>query len=351
MAARTGVTGIDPDSWQVTILSLPKRFSRGKAYGFCNGYAVGQAETARAKSLACWWPEGKPELLTLEGQEYLTTGRARGDVIPGHWRDKDSNMRAVAWKVRDSVVSATILHEKTYNRSWCTASGGGAIVGMGTPPAEPGRRARDVGLFWRDGASPEVLSAEEDVALYATDGTRAAGSVNGRAALWPSFASAPIDLAPEKMPLSDVEAFDGDIQVGLAWKGLCARAGIWHGTAASFVDLTPKGFQTSRAYGAAGGYQVGFVRQKDTTRNGSTGCDNAAVLWQAAADRWFDLNALLPAKKYNASVAWSIEIHADVVQVCGEASRYEPYHAGTPHESHAVPVAHPVIWQARLINA
>jgi len=66
------------------------------------------------------------------------------------------------------------------------------------------------------------------------------------------------------------------------------------------------------------------------------------------ADRWFDLNALLSTKKYNASVAWAIEIRGDAVHACGEASWYEVSDPGTAQESHFVPVAHPVLWTARL---
>jgi hypothetical protein len=87
MAGAPGVTGIDPESWQITILPLPKRFSRGTAHGFCGGHPVGCAETARARSLGCWWPGGEPELLTLEGYQDLATGRASGEVIPGQWRN------------------------------------------------------------------------------------------------------------------------------------------------------------------------------------------------------------------------------------------------------------------------
>jgi hypothetical protein len=93
---------------------------------------------------------------------------------------------------------------------------------------------------------------------------------------------------------------------------------------------------------------VGFVRRKDTTPNGSGGDDNRAVLWQGAGDRWFDLNALLPAKTYNASVAFAIEFRDNMVLICGEASRYEIKDPGTPQECHIVPIAHPVLWTAQL---
>jgi hypothetical protein len=349
MAGDGGVTGIDPASWQVTILPLPKRFSRGSALGFCGGHPVGRAETARARSLGCWWPEGAPELLTLAGQKDVATGCAAGDVIPGHWRNATTAaMGAVAWRVHEGQLVATELHDGTYASTWATAAGGGAVVGSASPRATPGQRAHKIGLVWRAGAAPTAVAAAGDVSLFATDGTRLVGSVHGRATLWPTATAAPVDLAPEAMPMSEVQALDGELQIGIAWKGMCARAGFWRGTAASFSDLTPMDFEAGRAFGATRGFQVGFVRRKDTTRNGSTGSDNRAVLWQGAADRWLDLNALLQAKKYNASVAWAIEIRGDAVQVCGEASRYEVSNPGTAQESHFVPVAHPVLWTARL---
>jgi hypothetical protein len=349
MTDAAGVTGIDPGSWQVTILPLPKRFSRGAAHGFCGGHPVGRVEAARAPSLGCWWPGGEPELLALEGQKEVATGRASGDVIPGQWSKKTTGaMGAVVWRPHGGRLVGTDLHDRSYESTWAMGAGGGATVGAGSPPRKPGQRGHKVGLVWREGVKPTVVAGAGDVSLFATDGTRLAGSLDGRAALWPSATAAPIDLAPEGLPASEVQEFDGELQIGIAWKGMCARAGLWRGTAASFRDLTPKGFASGRAYGGTRGFQVGFVRAKDTTRNGSTGNDNRAVLWHGAADRWFDLNALLPAKKYNASVAWAIELRGDAVYVCGEASRFEVRDPGTPQESHVVPVAHPVLWTARL---
>ena len=348
MAGDAGVTGIDPDSWQVTILPLPKRFSRGTAIGFCGGHPVGCAETARAKSLACWWPGGQPELLTLEGHQYLAAGRAGGDVIPGQWIDqKSGGLRAVVWRLQGGRLVGASLHDSQYENSWATAAWGDAAVGIGELPRKPDQRGLKVGLLWRAGEQTDVAGAG-DVTLLATDGTRVAGSLDARATLWPSTTSAPIDLAPAGMPMSEVEALDGEQQIGIAWKGMCARAALWRGTAASFTDLTPKGFEFGRGHAGAGGFQVGFVRAKDTTRNGSAAVDNRAALWQGAADRRVDLNALLPAKKYNASVAWAIEIRGDAVRICGQATRYEVSDPGTPRESHFEPVAHPVLWTARL---
>ena len=348
MAGKPGVSGIDPESWRVTILSLPKRFTRGTALGFCGGYAVGRAEGGRGKTVACWWPGGEPELLTVKGQNVLGVGNARGDMIPGQWTNASGTMGAVAWRFDGKRLVAAELHDRSYESTWAIAAGNGVAVGTGRPNAKKGEYVRKVGLVWRDGANPMVVAAAGDVSLMATDGVQLAGSVHGRASLWPSAAAAVIDLAPGKMPMSEVQALDGQLQIGVAWKDFCARAGIWRGKAASFQDITPKGFQTARALDGTQGYQVGFVRKKDTTRNGSTGDDNRAVLWQGAPDKWFDLNALLPAKTYNSSVAWAIEIRGDVMQICGEARRYEMSHPGTPQEAHAVPVAHPVVWTASL---
>jgi hypothetical protein len=350
MKRDSGVTDIDPQSWQVAILPLPKRFSRGMALGFCGGHAVGRAEALRGGSVGCWWSGGQPELLALAGHKEVAAGGAAGELIAGQWkRSKSGAMGAVVWTLRDGALEGANRHEPAYERSWATGAGGGAVVGVGRPPGKLGQRARSVGLVWQAGGAPAVVSGAGDVQLFATDGTRVAGSVDGHATLWPSPAATPIELAPAAMPASEVQALDGELQIGIVWKGMCARAAFWRGTAASFVDLTPAGIQTARALGAAQGYQVGFVRTRDNTRNGNAGCDNRAVLWQGAADRWVDLNALLPADKYNASTAWAIDIRGDSVRICGEASRYEADRAGTPQESHFVPVAHPVLWTARLM--
>jgi hypothetical protein len=329
------------------VLQLPQRCAPVGMHG--DGHAVGHAETPRSGSFGCWWPDRKPERLSLEGRKYITSGRAGGNIIPGLWREKSSEMRAAAWIAHHGQLVARILHTNAFDQTWGSASGGGVVIGMGRPPATPGQYTRAVGIVWRGEDEPVTVAADGDVALYATDGTRLAGNVHGRAMLWPSPNAAPVDLSPKGMQMSEVQALDGELQIGTAFKGFRARAGIWRGTADSFVDLTPNGYQTARASGALRGYQVGSVRRKDTTRGGSAGSDNCAVVWQGSADRWVDLNALLPSATYNASTALAIDIRGDVLQIGGEASRYQLYHPG-PQESHAVPVAHPVIWTARLIQ-
>ena len=338
------VTGIDPASWQLTLLPLPKGFSRGAALGFCGGHAVGRAEKLRGGTVGCWWQDGKPQLLTLPGHDELAAGHARGATIPGHWRTRATGaMGAVAWTLRNGALSGQALHDAAHGNTWATATGGSAVVGIGSPP-----RGRKVGLVWRNGAKPELVQADGDVALYVTDGTRLGGSVSGRATFWASAAAQPVDLNPPGCSMSAVQAIDGAQQIGQAWSGMCPRAALWEGTAASFRDLTPDGFEAGGALDGTHGFQVGFVRARDTTPNGSSGSDNRAVVWQGGAGRWFDLNALLPAGKYNASLASAVEVRGDAVLISGEASRYESMHPGTPQETHTVPVAHPVLWSARL---
>jgi hypothetical protein len=349
MARSTGITGIVPDSWQVTLLPLPKRFTRGVANGFCGGHAAGLVEAARGKRVGCWWPEREPELLALEGFKEVSAGMAAGSVIPGHWNNSATGAKgAVAWRMSDGRLTASTLHAPEYESTWATAAGGSAVVGVGTPQGKPGARGPDVGLLWNGKNAPAVVSAEGTVLLLATDGQQVAGNVNGRATLWPSPSAAPINLAPAKMHGSEVHALTAGYQVGAAFKGMCARAALWRGAAASFSDLTPSGFQTARLFGCAGDYQVGSVRRRDTTRNGSTGSDDRATLWQGNADRFLDLNSLLPPDNYNASIAWAMEIRGNELRICGEASMYEVTGAGTRMESHVVPIAHPVLWTARL---
>jgi hypothetical protein len=342
------ITGIDHSTWQVTLLPNPKRFSRGKALGFCGGLPVGQAETARAKVAACWWPAGDAELLTLDGYQDVRVLFARGEVVPGSWsKSNGARVGAASWALRDGRLVGTDLHDPAFERSWAEAAGGGLVVGVGVPKGKLGQRAADIGLVWRSDGQRHELRMPKDVSPRCTDGTRIGGSVGSRAALWTGVDAEPVDLAPARMPGSEVCALDGDTQVGIAFAGLRARAVLWRGSADSFTDLTPEGFEVSRAFDAARGYQVGLVRVKDSTRNGASAYDDRAVIWQGSAERWFDLNALLPAP-YNASNAWAIHFDAERVHICGEANQVEVSDPGTPRESHYTPAARAVLWTARL---
>ena len=341
---------LDPSSWECVVLPIPKRFSRGKALGFCGGHAVGMVETSRAKSAACWWPNGEPELLAFEGAKDLRAGFARDHhAIPGHWVKASTGATgAVVWRLRDGRLAATELHDKKFEKTWAICCERGIVLGCGTHRGTIASRAKDSGLVWREDGTRLEINATEDVSLECTDGVRLGGSIGGRAALWPRAGDAAIDLAPDGYFASEVWALDGDTQAGIAFKGMKARAAIWRGSAASFVDLTPGGFEVGRALHALNGCQAGFVRRTDTTRNGSSSLADQAALWQGASDRWLDLNALLPpASGLNASVAWTIEQSGDRMQICGEASRYEASDAGTDRESHFVPAAQAVIWRTR----
>jgi hypothetical protein len=340
--------GIDPGSWQIALLPHPKRFSRSKALGFCGGVAVGVAETARAKVAACWWPGSEPELLVLDGYSDLKVLFARGDTIPGSWSKKHgSSVGAAAWRFAGGVLEGRDLHDARFERTWAEGAGGGLIVGVGVHKGKLGARPKDSGLVWDTAGSLREITAEDDVCLRATDGTGVAGNIGVRAVLWPSFGAPAVELAPKDMPASEVYAIDGDRQIGYAFKKLAARAVVWQGTAASAVDLTPDGFEESRAFDGAHGYQVGLVRERSTTRNGSSACDDRAAIWQGAADRWFDLNALLP-KPFNSSNAWALHVTGDRILICGEARQVETSDAGTPRESHYVPAAQAVLWTATI---
>ena len=328
------------------LLPLPKGFSRGKALGFCGGHAAGMVESSRGKSQACWWPDGRPELLSLSAYKELRVLSARGDAIAGSWT-KGFASGAVVWRLRDGALSGTDLHDKKFEKTWAECAEHGLVLGVGVHKGKLGARAADSGLVWpEDGARREV-SASGDVSLKATDGIRLAGSADGRAALWPAADGALVDLGPTGFASSEIFAIDGDLQVGVAFKGMKARAGLWTGSPASFVDLTPADYEVSRAFHSSGGWQVGLVRRHDMTRNLSANLADEAALWHGSKDDWFNLNSVLPkASGLNASVAWSIERAGDRVRICGEASRCEVSDAGTDRESHFVPEAHAVIWTA-----
>lgn len=336
------------ETWTATILPHPKRYVRSKAVGFCGGFAVGSAETGAGGSAACWWPRGEPALLVLDGKKELRALFARGNTIPGSWnRSRTGKSGAVAWRLDAGVLSGCDLHDDRFETTWAEGAGAGLVVGVGTHKGKLGNRPRNSGVVWEEtGAVTEIVGAES-VSLCATDGTRLAGSIGGRAALWPSFGAAPVDLAPVNMPASEVHALDGALQVGYAFDADAAHAMIWRGSADSAQDLTPDGFAEARAFDGANGYQVGFVRTRTHTPGGTAALDNRAVIWNGAADRRCDLNALLP-EPFNASTAWAICFTDDSVLVCGEALRVERRDAGTARETHAMAMSQAVVWKAPL---
>lgn len=343
----TEIAGIDAASWEVRLLPHPKRFTRGKALGFCGGHPVGMAETSRGKSHACWWRDGRPELLELDGFTDVRVLLARGDAIPGSW-SKGASSGAAAWRLRDGSLAGIDLHDRRFDKTWAECAERGLVLGVGVHKGRLGARPPDCGLVWREDGTRHDVAGSGDVCLRGTDGTRLVGSVDGRAALWSDANATPVDLGPAGFGSSEANAIDGDVQAGVAFKGMTARAAMWRGSAASFVDLTPTGYAVGRVLHAVGGHQVGLVRRQELTANGSSSLADQAALWQGAGDRWIDLNALLPPESgFNASAAWSIEWCRDRVQICGEACRYEVSDPDTDRESHFLPGAQAVVWTAR----
>jgi hypothetical protein len=345
----TRITGIDPSSWQVTLLPYPKGFTRSTALGFCGGHPVGMAERARGKSQACWWPDGRAELLALDGYKDLRVRSARDDAIPGSWSKGSSGASgAVVWRLRDGALVGTDLHDRRFEKTWAECTDRGVVLGVGVHKERLGARPADSGLVWRGDGTCEEIVAAGDVCLEGTDGTRIVGSADGRAAFWLDAQSAPVDLNPHGFHGSEANAIDGDIQAGIVFKGMSARAALWRGTADSFVDMTPDGYEVARILHAAHGWQVGLVRRRDLTRNGSSSLADQAALWQGSHERWVDLNAMLPAQSgLNASAAWSIDVREGRIQICGEAARYEISDPDTDRESHYSPSAQAVVWTAR----
>lgn len=331
--------------WKVTILPLPKKFSRGTVLGFCGGTPVGLAEALRGKVVGTWWPGGKPELLALEGLPEVRAAYARGSAIPGSWQKKE-NGGAAAWRLIDGALQGVNLHDASLEKSWASAAGGSLIVGNGVPPRVPGQRTRNVGLVWRPGETAlRITDPETGVSLLCTDGEAVGGSRDGRATLWSAPDFTPTDLSPQKSAGSEVAAMDSAHQYGAAFFGFRARAARWSGTAESYQDLTPDGFETARIAATAGDFQTGAVRQRDSTKNDTPAHENRAALWRGTD--WFDLNSLLP-KAYNASFAWGIEVVGSEVRVCGQAQRCEVSDPGGTHESHTIPTSHPVLWSGVL---
>ncbi len=348
-------TGVNPTTelgivdWQLTVLQLPKRFARGKALGFCQGWPVGQAETSRAKVAATWWPQGKPELLTLNGYKEVRASSAHGAVIAGGWqKDQGEHRGAAAWTWADNQLRGLDLHDPRFDRTWARAAAGDWIIGSGVPPRVAGVRTRNVGLVWRLGEAAHILAdPETEVAIHCTDGVSVGGGRDGRATWWPSLEAEPVDLESPGWSGSTLFALDGEAQYGSAFRGGRARAARWAGGPETLVDFTPEGVETATILGACQGFQVGSLRTRYACQGGSPGCDERAVVWRGGADRWFDLNSLL-GEPYNSSIAYAVERFGSEIRICGEVRRCEVSNPNTKQESHFIPRANPAVWTGRL---
>lgn len=346
-----GATTLLPSDWSVALLPPPRRFCSSKAIGFCAGEVVGSVRTRAGKSAACWWPAGDPTLLSLPPHKDLGVIAADGIAAAGSWSKSKSGKRgAVVWRAEGTSLNGHDLHDSRFEASWATGVGGDLIVGVGTHKGKLGMAPPDSGLVWRGSGELVQINADHDVCLCATDGTCIAGTIDGRAALWPSFDSSPIDLAPDRTPACEVRAIDGDTQVGYGFERHGARALVWRGSPDSAIDLTPVGFQEARAFGATHGFQVGFVRPKANAEDGIAATDDRAVIWGGSAKHWVDLNALLP-PPFNASIAWAIRIDGDVIEVCGEALHVLLDHTRAPASRPELNEPRAVLWRGRLTRA
>ena len=319
----------DPERWTVTLLTPPKRYPRARGLGFCGGFVVGYAEGGRGELKPLWWPDRRPEILTVEGRKHVNVGRGSGNGIPGAWLAPDGGTSgAIGWRWTGDSIAAHDLHPKQgYARTAALASGGDAFAGYGEPAVKKGERAVERALFWsRDGEMLEMPTPEGVAAsASATDGEWVGGRIGlvgprQRAAIWNVRGLERITLSED---VAEVYGVGGGEQVGVvAGEVFVTRAALWRGSAGSLVDLTPAGHATATALACQGGLQVGMCTKTATEPDGSTSMATRAALWAGSAASHVDLHALVP-PAWSASVAASIEVDARRVRVAGHVTRLE----------------------------
>lgn len=339
---------------KVTILPLPKRLSRAKAFGFCGGNAVGEGES-RGPGVPHWWPGGKAEALTHPTQKRLSARMATGDVIPGFWtRSSGGFGGAVGWRLVNGALEAVELEQgKGWESTIAMGAGGGAFAGSGERKRKKGERSVDVALFWRpDGSLVELPPAEpgSEAAATATDGEWVvghAGRTGGqRAALWPADGSRLVLLGDDRS-LSEASAVGDGEQVGLRWTRQGSVAALWRGSADSFVNLTPQGHESAQASGCARGRQVGYVQVKANTASGAGSMATRAALWRGSAASFVDLHAFVPAP-WNASSAAAVEVRDGVLRIVGTVTQFAATDELTPRESQYLVATQPALWETPL---
>lgn len=339
---------------KVTILPLPKRLSRARAFGFCGGQVVGEGE-ARGPGVPHWWPGGKPEALTHETRKRLSVRMASGDEIPGFWNRSSGGFGgAVGFRLVKGALESLDLHPaKGWDQTIAMGAGGGAFAGSGKRQVKKGERAAEVALLWRsDGSLVELPSAEPgaEAVASATDGGWVVGRVGRtggqRAALWPADGSRVLVLGDDRSISEAWGVGDGE-QVGLRWTRKGSAAALWRGSADSFVDLTPQGHESAHASGCARGHQVGHVQVKATTTSGAGSMATRAALWRGSPGSFVDLHAFVPAP-WNASSAAAVEVRDGLLRIAGGVIQFAVTDELTPRESQYLVASQPAIWEAPL---
>jgi hypothetical protein len=158
-------------------------------------------------------------------------------------------------------------------------------------------------VFWEAGANRQALPSagyiESEVRAMSSQGLFGTGIVavgpglRGRALLWPTHSSTPIELLPAAAihswahgaapnQLVGQVRFDPPIDQD--------RAALWHGPSHEFVDLHPTGASRSAAFATDGVMQGGEVILNSVGH---------AALWNSSASSWTSLN---PPGSTNASI-------------------------------------------------
>jgi hypothetical protein len=105
------------------------------------------------------------------------------------------------------------------------------------------------------------------------------------AMLWSGDALSWTDLHNQQ-DISQVQACDGNVQVGFAGSGTQTHAVMWTGTRASEVDLHSGPSQSDQATAVSGNVQAGWGVFQDKAKNQFT----HAVIWHGAPNTMTDIN-------------------------------------------------------------
>lgn len=137
-------------------------------------------------------------------------------------------------------------------------------------------------------ATPATASSCRAVSSTQQAGASTVGA-NSHATLWNGSPSGSIDLHPDGVNNSAINAICGNQQGGYTFADTMAnsrRAAMWSGTAASYVNLHPTNAYSSDVIGMYGSQQGGYVYTTSSTYHAS--------LWNGSADNWVDLNPTTP---------------------------------------------------------
>lgn len=297
--------------YAVRMLDTPG-FLGGNVSSINNGVAAGWAYTSCQGLLGCVsqetpfaWPDSVTPVNLMGGSNNIQLSAQIQGAQPGLFGGWETNGLAKHAILLDQNGKADLNGIFFGSQVLALCTGYQAGLAQTTPLTNSGGSQHITwhAMLWNGNANSWTdLHNQQDVSqVQACDGNVQVGFAGSgfstHAVMWTGTRTSEIDLHSGASQSDQATAVSGNTQAG--WgvfqdknKNQFMHALIWHGAPNTLTDIHPAGFASSAIYGAAGNKQVGWgVKPTDPF----TTATNHGLLWFGTAASVVDLNQFLPA--------------------------------------------------------